>query len=407
FIRAFLFLLFLLYNQRLLFFLDVGIIKLSFPVEAMQSELSGILSRIPAAVIGTILADESCKTVWFFNPKSREVISMDALRSLPNPPSNSGADATERHLVYGMMRVRNQGVMFERDHIQRLYENCVLAATSKPLTDEATLPFPVEGVTQSIREYILSEHKESGDINLKFVTWLPPFSNSLTTAEAWQKFLSDFSYVVYFVKSFFPPKEWYTEGIRISLLYNARRHTPNAKIIQAPLRSRAKSLQDSSGAFEVFFVWDKEAHFLVPEGSRSNYLLVTEDGHLCCSLQKDILRGITLHTVKRVASTTGLADIEQRPIYVGDLCLAKAIAMLGTSPGVLPVREIQFYYDEESKANFISALDDYEQCMKEKGECPSLPRETILSNGGRLELDSPHNTMLAQLREAYEAEAFR
>ncbi|EKG05072.1 hypothetical protein TCSYLVIO_003862 [Trypanosoma cruzi] len=178
----------------------------------MQSELSGILSRIPATVIGTILADESCKTVWFFNPKSREVISVDALRSLPNPPSNSGADATERHLVYGMMRVRNQGVMFERDHIQRLYENCVLAATSKPLTDEATLPFPVESVTQSIRDYILSEHKESSDINLKFVTWLPPFSNSLTTVEAWQRFMSDFSYVVYFIKSFLSTKRMVYRG---------------------------------------------------------------------------------------------------------------------------------------------------------------------------------------------------
>ncbi|EKF39324.1 hypothetical protein MOQ_000450 [Trypanosoma cruzi marinkellei] len=373
----------------------------------MQSKLSGILSRIPATVIETILSDESCKAVWFFSPESREVISMDELRSLPNPSSNSGADAKERHLVYGMMRVRNQGVMFEKDHIQRLYENCVLAATSKPLSDENTPSFPVEGVTKSIREYILSEHKESGDINLKFVTWLPPFSSSSSTEEAWQKFLSHFSYVVYFVKSFFPPKEWYKEGIRISLMYNARRHTPNAKIIQAPLRSRAKSLQESSGAFEVFFVWDKEEHFLVPEGSRSNYLLVTEDGRVFCSLQKDTLRGITLHTVKRVASTTGLAAIEHRPIYLGDLCLAKAIAMLGTSPGVLPVREIQFYYDEESKANFISALDDYEQYMKEKGDCPPLPRETILSNGGRLELDSPNNTMLLQLREAYEAEAFR
>ncbi|RNF05831.1 protein G6 [Trypanosoma conorhini] len=373
----------------------------------MRGGLGEASSRIPASVRNLILSDAAGKNVWFCGPTSHEVLSVDDLRAPPSPAAASDAEATEWQLVYDVMRVRHGSVMFERDHVHRIYESSVFAASSKPLSDAAKLPFPVEAVTQNIRSYIRDEHEGKEDINLKFLAWLPPCPNNLGGEAEWQKLLCAIPYTLYFVKSFFPPETWYTEGTRLSLLYNAQRHTPNAKIVQAPLRLRAKKLQESSTAYEVLLVWDKAAHYLVPEGSRSNYLLVTEDGRLLCSLEKDILSGITLRAVKRAAAAAGLTSIEHRPLYVGDLCTARAIAMLGTSPGVLPVREIQMYYDEESKMNFISALDDFEQCGKGKVGCLLPQREAILSNGGRLALDSAHSRTLQQLREAYEAEAFR
>ncbi|RNF11183.1 protein G6 [Trypanosoma rangeli] len=372
----------------------------------MQGGLGEILPLIPASVRSSILADASCKEVWFCVPPSHEVISVDDLRSSPSSAFASKVDTTEWQLVYDVMRVHHGGVMFERDHVRRIYESSVFAVSSKPLSNKAKLRFPVETVTESIRRYISNQHEGKGDINLKFLAWLPSSSNSLGNEAEWQKLLCDIPYALYFVKSFFPPDTWYAEGTRLALLYNAQRHTPNAKIVQAPLRLRAKELQESSAAYEVLLVWDKAAHYLVPEGSRSNYLLITKDDRLLCSLEENILSGITLRAVKRAATAAGLTSIEHCPLYVGDLCTAKAIAMLGTSPGVLPVREIQMYYDEESKLNFISALDEYEQCGKGRGGSLLLQREKILSNGGLLELHSAQNMTLEQLREAYNAEAF-
>ncbi|KEG12336.1 protein G6 [Trypanosoma grayi] len=311
------------------------------------------------------------------------------------------------------MRVHEGCVMFERDHFQRIGESCVVAVSDTQHNNNSTsdnskyaaLSCPVEAVAEKIRDYIRSYHRDGGDVNLKFITWLPPRSSMASKIKEQRELLCNFSYALYYVKSFFPPEEWYVDGTRLSLMYNAQRHTPNAKILQTQLRSRAKALQESTNAFEVLMVRDKAEQFLVPEGSRSNYLLLTSDNRLLCSLEKDILIGITLQAVRRAAAAVGIPPIEHQQLFVGDLCTAKGLVVLGTSPGVLPVREIQLYHNEESRQNFLAALDDYEQRATAK-ELVATMRKQIVAAGGVLRLDSAQNSLLTRLREAYEVEAF-
>ncbi|KAH9577309.1 Aminotransferase class IV [Trypanosoma melophagium] len=382
----------------------------------MQMALGDAVTQIPTSVGNVILSDVSCKNIWFSHKGKREVISIDTLRSaLASPsPSTTKTKTTEKRtvspvdfeLVYDVMRVHKGSVMFERDHVRRIGESSTTAVQKDNNT--TSLSWPVEEIKQTIREYIKNNPIEKEDINIKFVTWFPSYSEMKNQLEYYEMLQKNFAYVLYYVQSFFPPESWYKEGAQLSLLYNAQRHTPNAKIIQQSLRSRAKALQASTNAFEVLLVNDKEEHFLVPEGSRSNYLLLTHDDRLLCSLEKDILIGITLQAVRRAVKAAGFAPIQHESLHVGDLCMAKAIAMLGTSPGVLPVREIRVYYDEKSREEFLSAIRDYEESagMKEK-ECVAATKEKILAADGRLELNSAENTILQRLREEYEAEAFR
>ncbi|ORC93633.1 protein G6 [Trypanosoma theileri] len=380
----------------------------------MRIPLGDVVPHIPTSVGNLILSDISQKNIWFCQKGAHEIISVDKLRSATALPittttEEKTGDPTDYKLVYDVMRVHKGSVMFEKDHIRRINGSCTAAVQGKNNT--TCISWPIEEVQQMIREYIKNYPMEKEDINLKFVSWFPSHSEVSLSLEYCDTLQKNFTYALYFVKSFFPPESWYKEGTQLSLMYNAQRHTPNAKMVQQSLRARAKALQESTNVFEVLLVSDAGEHYLVPEGSRSNYLLLTQDDQLFCSLEKDILVGITLQAVRRAAIAAGFSQIQHQSLHVGDLCSAKAIAMLGTSPGVLPVRDILMYHNEESKEEFLKSMRDYEEWTetRERKFVPiaATAKEKILAANGRLELNSAQNTILQRLREAYETEAFR
>lgn len=375
----------------------------------MCSVLGGVSSRIPAVVKDVIIKDASCDAIWFCTKAAYQAVSIVDLRSsLQSCVFDDDNNASENwQLVYDVMRVRQNRVMFEKDHIQRICESYAMALSFKQKTNVGMTLSVEKVLLEKIQQYIFYyKPNMKEDINLKFITWLPPRGDRSCSAMEWEEFLRDFVFVLYFVKSFFPPVEWYSNGARLSLLYNAERHKPNAKILQTSLRSRAKALQESTGAFEVLLVRGETDNYLVPEGSRSNYLLLTSDGSLLCSMEKDILVGITLQAVKRATQAIGMAPIKHQSLSLGDICAAEALAILGTSISVLPVREVQVYHDEESKRIFMAALRHYGQTAAvDEAKITSLADSVVLA-GGCLHMKSAESAVFKRLLNAYHVEAF-
>ncbi|CCW66543.1 unnamed protein product, partial [Phytomonas sp. Hart1] len=280
---------------------------------------------------------------------------------LKNSTSEEYTKDEDWKLVYDLMRASKQGILFLREHMARFMESL-----------ENMSPYPLPSYTNDFIKSCLQEYsttpngglnpnlsdrnsKFQMDQNMKVIMWVKTNINSVNGASPSEEKPDQMLFIIYFIKSFFPPPEWYVKGIQFAFLFNARRQNPRFKVIQSQIISRAKQLREASGAFEIMLVDDASNNYLVPEGSRSNYLLITQSGKIRCSDKSDILMGITLLATTRAAKRAGLGAIEHCKLTLKDICSTYALVMLGTSPGVLPVREILLYYDVESEANFRAA----------------------------------------------------
>lgn len=162
---------------------------------------------------------------------------------------------------------------------------------------------------------------------------------------------------MYFIASHYPPASWYQPPVaegegtnsfcRLAVLPDSKRLDPNAKAVtvaMAAMRQAASSLMKQAATFEVLLCHpaaDAQDPLLVPEGSRSNFLLIAADGAVEMSLDDDVLIGVTLTAVVKILNRPDApAPLRRKKLRVEDVFGARAVAMLGTSVGVLPVHEI-------------------------------------------------------------------
>lgn len=319
--------------------------------------MSSVPSCIPEEVRRVIQADADCTTVYYCaSPAAPPVpFCVHVLETAPAPPPSSSAPGVHYKLVYDVMRVHQHKVMLFRPHVDRI------ATSYRSVTGEELPSAVLEDIPKAIQTYLADPQSRPGasdphapDQNLKLMAWLSPSppADPVTDGALPE---AAFPFVLFFMKSFFPPESWYTTGTELALLFNAARENPNAKVVQANLRARAKGLQVAADVYEVLLVHDASDGYLIPEGSRSNYLLVTQDNTLLCSSAEDILIGITLKATEAAAVRAGLGTVHHRKLTLKDLCESRSCVMLGTSPGTLPVRQIVLYHDAESKAQFEAA----------------------------------------------------
>ena len=225
-------------------------------------------------------------------------------------------------LLYEVFRQYDDRLILFPDHLRR-YE-----ASFRHLYPTVACEGALLAVSAAV-ESLLEAHRAEFPIrqNIKILSWGPTPEQCLC----------------YYIRSSYPPDEWYTTGIRAGLLVNADRGSnPNDKVVQADLRLRATTAQACLSAFEVLLLHGGEADPLVPEGSRSNFILVKgagSDAVVESSMDEDILIGITLLAVKRECAAAGI-PFHQRKLRLSDVLQADAVAMLGTSVGVLPIKEV-------------------------------------------------------------------
>lgn len=224
-------------------------------------------------------------------------------------------------LLYEVFRQYDDRLILYPDHMQR-YEKSLSHVYPTASVDANT-----NAVRMAV-DALMKAHADEAPIrqNIKIVSWGP----------------SPHECICYYIQSSYPPDGWYTQGIRMGLLVDADRTNPNDKVVQSDLRQRAGDAQKVLEAYEVLLLNKGDSDPLVPEGSRSNYILVSgkgKDAAVLSSVDEDILIGITLTAVQRVCGKLGI-PFHKRKLRLSDVLEADAIAMLGTSVGVLPVREL-------------------------------------------------------------------
>ena len=145
----------------------------------------------------------------------------------------------------------------------------------------------------------------------------------------------------YFVPYFYPDPNMYTKGVKLHI-YPHMRPNPGIKKWDDQFRN---SVSRYILEHEVYEVALKNQQNQITEGSRSNIFFIDRAGSLISAPGNDILQGITRKYVLELAAGQGIR-IEERTISTDTLDDLVSVFISGTSPKVLPVKQIDdFFFD--------------------------------------------------------------
>ncbi|NLJ97973.1 MAG: aminotransferase class IV [Tissierellia bacterium] len=216
----------------------------------------------------------------------------------------------EKPPIYEVIRVVDGIPLFLEDHLKRMRESARIIDYQIERADKE-----IEG---DIRELILQNKIEN--LNVKLLC--------TDIEKLGQVFL------IYFIKSFYPPEEYYEKGIH-TILFHHKRENPNAKVQMISFREEVARQLDEKKAFEALLV-NEEGY--IPEGSRSNMFFVKGD-KIYTAPKGDVLLGITRKYILKVCEELNIKVVEEN-IHVEDLDKLDGAFMSGTSVNVLPIATI-------------------------------------------------------------------
>lgn len=309
------------------------------------------MTSIPTIARNLVAAEQYCHFVHYFPsfcdldaaPEAIEPSTFSATGK-DSADAASGIDDVAYKIIYDVMRTRNGRILFKQSYADRFSKSLALATPTHELPAELS-----QKLQERLQRYVDAPGvflDNLAEQNLKIFSWVADGAAGT----------SPIPVIFLLSKSSYPPESMYRDGAKFGLLYNAHRVNPNLKIAQTALRDRANAFQRDNGLFEVLLVHNAADHYLVPEGSRSNYLLQRRDGSWWCSAPEDILVGITLQTTYRVMQACGFGDVQHAKLDLSDILSCKALYMLGTSPTILPIRSILLYRDDETRLVFEDAV---------------------------------------------------
>ncbi len=213
--------------------------------------------------------------------------------------------------VYDVVRIISGKALFIDDHIERLNKSIQLTGINFTISD-------TEKIKRQIEELCSKNQKFFGNIEIRLT--------QLSTEEI--------EFIIGFISHKYPSPLDYINGVKVSLLYCERKN-PNAKVKNTEVREKANKIIKQKGVYEILLV--NEFHQLT-EGSRSNVFFIKNNTLVTAPLQY-VLPGITRKYVIEIIKNTGLQLIEKL-ILIEELSTFDAVFICGTSPGVLPVAQI-------------------------------------------------------------------
>lgn len=160
---------------------------------------------------------------------------------------------------------------------------------------------------------------------------------------------------LYFIKSFYPPKEMYEEGVH-TIFYRTERENPNAKIFNKELRQSINEELKERNAFEALLINDNEQ---ITEGSRSNVFFV-KDGKLFTSPSSKVLLGVTREKIIELCRSNKI-EVVQKEMMSDNINGYDGAFITGTSTGVLPIKDIgEIEINSSQNDVIIKIMDIYE-----------------------------------------------
>lgn len=237
--------------------------------------------------------------------------------------------------IYEVIRVMNGVPLFLENHMERLQ----LSAASL----DSNIQEMISNIISDIKKLILIN--KTPEKNIKLVV----YNLNKETPD----------YIMCFIKSSYPSKEQYLQGIH-AILVHEERNNPNAKVVNNTLREKINQRLAETGAYEALLVNNNGE---ITEGSRSN-LFFTVQGKIYTAPARDVLIGITRKYILEACSNLGYEVIEQ-PIPYSMLDYADGAFITGTSPKLLPIASIEEReLDSANNAIVKGILTEYDKILE-------------------------------------------
>ncbi|MEX0987128.1 MAG: aminotransferase class IV [Bacteroidales bacterium] len=219
-----------------------------------------------------------------------------------NPDASKG-------IYYEVIRLINGQFLFLDDHLERLKYSCSKAGLACPEKEE---------ILQTLQ--LLVEKESIIDGNVKLVVFQQRERIHLGS---------------FFVPHFFPSDVDYQTGVRV-MTYAFERPDPTIKKWNENFRNNVGRFIREENIYEAILL--NEAGELT-EGSRSNLFFTDPGNRIITAPEGMILSGITRKYVLKICDGEGIKIIE-KAVTKAEAATMKGCFISGTSPMVLPVREL-------------------------------------------------------------------
>ena len=206
--------------------------------------------------------------------------------------------------IYEVVRVEQGIPLFWEEHMGRFYRSAEIA--------RKTICFKPLEIAQFIADLIDKNEVYTGNILISYRKNLKAF----------------------FIPHNYPSAEQYSRGVDCGILY-AERNNPNAKVFQTEVRTKANQIISEQKVYEVVLV-DRENK--VTEGSRSNLFFIRGE-EIFTPRASNVLLGITREKALKCAQEIDV-KVEEKDILLAGLSDFDAAFISGTSPKILPVKNI-------------------------------------------------------------------
>ena len=213
--------------------------------------------------------------------------------------------------IYEVVRTDDGIPLFLEDHIERLEKSFTIA--SKKL-----IIHPVD-LTSQILRLISMNNMKNGLLRIVFCF----LDNNHTDVCIYQSTVT------------FPSDNDYHKGLSCELL-SAERKSPSAKIYNPTVREKANRIIDKHKVYETILVNSENR---ITEGSRSNIFFI-KGNSITTAPDNTVLSGITRKKVIGIINDLSITLKYDLP-EINDLKDIDAVFLTGTTPKVLPVREIE------------------------------------------------------------------
>lgn len=236
----------------------------------------------------------------------------------------------EGSATYDVLRVMDGAPLFLERHLQRV--DNALAARGFPLQKDR--------IRQLLPELIAANGGKTVNMNVKILA-----GGSLDLAMG-------------FVESSYPSPEDYLQGVRL-VTARIERTDPGLKVWNDRYKQEIADILARTEAYEVLLV-NREG--LLTEGSKSNFFAVA--GNTVYTPRAEMLPGVTRYYVQEAIRQAGY-PLEETDLPADGLKDMDSVFLTGTSPGVLPGREVDAHPFDPSSPVLRDIMEAYDRLVEE------------------------------------------
>lgn len=211
--------------------------------------------------------------------------------------------------IYEVIRIIDNVPLFLEEHMERLKKSLSIVNLSSK--------YSIKVINDSIIKLIEGNNDVQGNIKI-----ILNFNNSKQDL------------YIFYIPHSYPKETMYLQGVS-TILYHGERNNPNAKIINSFFRDDVNKRLEKTNTYEAILV-DRQGR--ITEGSRSNIFFVKGE-KLITSPVEAVLPGITRQHIIALCYKHNI-EVEETYIKEGDIQSYDAAFISGTSPKVLPIKEV-------------------------------------------------------------------